>query len=143
MNDPEADFIVLDASLWVSRLVPQDRFHHEVKTWIAFQRSKSVVFLSPALLLPEIAGAISRQTGDSNLARQAVEKLQNLSELRLVEMDHSLVQEAAYLAANFRLHGADSVHVSLANRLTLPLATPDKKQKDKAATIIEVLEIEL
>jgi len=27
-------FIVVDASLWVSLLVPQDEFHDAVKTWM-------------------------------------------------------------------------------------------------------------
>ena len=122
--------------------MPQDRFHQTVKTWIAFQRSNSVVFLSPALLLPEIAGAISRRTGNPSLARQALERLQNLHAVRLVEMDHSLIQEAAHFAADFGLRGADSVYVSLAKRLTLPLATLDNEQKDKASAIVQVLEIE-
>ena len=142
MSNPEVGFVVVDASIWVSRLVPQDSFHPAVKAWTTLQRSKSVVFLSPALLLPEIAGAIARRTGDSILAQQAVGMLQNLSELRLVEMDHSMIQEAADLAANLKLRGADSIYVSLAKRLTIPLATLDNEQKDKAATIVTVLEIE-
>jgi predicted nucleic acid-binding protein len=138
VSNPPSGFIVVDASVWVSRLVPQDSFHPLVKAWMETHRSNWTMFLSPALLLPEIAGAISRRTGDSRLARQAVERLQRLPDLRLVEMDQSLVQEATHLAAELGLRGADSIYVAVAARLNLPLVTLDGDQKSKAASTILV-----
>jgi len=101
-------------------------------------RSIGVVYISPALLLPEMAGAISRRTRDSRLANQAVERLQRLPSVRLVEMDQSLVQAATRLAADLGLRGADSMYVALAARLNLPLVTLDRDQKTKAASTITV-----
>jgi hypothetical protein len=87
----KAGFVVVDASLWVSRLVPQDVFHNATKTWMEEQRSMSIVLLSPSLLLVEVGGAISRCTGDAQLARQSIQNLECLPGLRLVEMDRVLM----------------------------------------------------
>jgi predicted nucleic acid-binding protein len=130
--------VVLDASLWVSRLVPQDVFHTPVKAWLEAQRKKGRELLSPSLLLPEVGGAISRRTGSSKLAQEAVEILQHLTGVRLIEMDGSLIGEAAALASNLGLRGADSTYVAVAYRLDLPLATLDEDQLDRASQVVMI-----
>lgn len=137
-GDPNPGFIVVDASVWFSRLVPKDVFHQTVKIWMEKQRSEGVTFLSPALLLPEVAGAISRRTGEPRLARNAIDSLTRLPGLRLIEMNQPFVQEAARLAADLGLRGADSLYVAVASRLKLTLATLDEDQKIKAASVIAV-----
>lgn len=138
VGGPNPGFIVVDASVWVSRLVPKDVFHQSVKAWMEERRSDGVVFLSPALLLPEVSGAISRRTGEQQLARNAIDSLARLPGSKLVNMDQSLVQEAARLAVDLGLRGADAIYVALAARLNLPLATLDEDQKTRAASVIAV-----
>ena len=130
--------VVIDASVWVSRLVPQDVFHSAVTDWLAAQRAAGVGLLSPTLLLPEVAGAISRRTGAPELARQAVETLQSLPGLQLVQMDAALVNEAARLAADAGLRGADSTYVAVASRLGLPFVTLDNDQSERASGVVSV-----
>ena len=130
--------VVIDASVWVSRLVPQDVFHSAVTDWLAAQREADVGLLSPTLLLPEVAGAISRRTGAPELARQAVETLQSLPGLQLVQMDAALVNEAARLAADAGLRGADSTYVAVASRLGLPFVTLDNDQSKRAFGVVSV-----
>jgi predicted nucleic acid-binding protein len=143
MSAPEgeasAEFIVVDASVWVSRLVPQDVFHPAVKAWMEARRAAGVIFLSPAMLLPEVAGAVSRRTGEPLLAQAAIDSLSRLPGLRLVEMDQSLVQEAARLAADLGLRGADAFYVAVAARLNLALVTLDEDQKARAVELVSVL----
>lgn len=141
-GDPNPGFIVVDASVWVSRLVPKDVFHRTVKTWMEKQRSEGVIFLSPALLLPETAGAISRCTSDPRLARNAIDSLTHLPRLRLVELDQPLIQDAARLAANLGLHGTDSFYVAVAARLNLPLVTLNGDQTTMAASVVSVHSLE-
>ncbi len=141
-GDPNPGFVVVDASVWVSRLIQQDAFHQIVKAWMEIQRSKGIVFLSPALLLAEVAGVISRRTGEPGLARNAIDRLTQLPGLKLVEMDQQLVQEAARLAADLGLRGANSFYVAAAVRLDLPLATLDADQKSKAASAVALHSLE-
>src|SRR5664280_1444265 len=138
----EKPFFVLDASVWVSRLVSQDEFHAAVKSWMEEQREAGVQFISPALLLAEVGGAISRRTGEPVLAKRAITQLENLPGLRLVEMDNELVRQAAKLAAELGLRGADSMYVAVARQLDLPLVTFDVDQRERAGERIAVHSIE-
>jgi predicted nucleic acid-binding protein len=97
-------------------------------------------FLAPSLLLAEIGGAISRRTS-SSLGLKAIKQVENLPGLQLVEMENSLLREAAKLAAELGLRGADSTYVAVASRLDLPLMTLDIDQREKAAKRVEVLEM--
>lgn len=131
--------VVVDASLWVARLVPQDVFYEPVKTWMATQRVAGVQFIAPGLLLTEVAGAVSRRTSDGSLAQQAIKALSSLPDLRLVEMERSLVVKAADLAARLGLRGADAFYVAVADSLKMPLITLDADQRTRAANCVTIL----
>jgi len=133
-------FIVVDASVWVARLVSQDIFYESVKEWMSARIREDDQFLAPSLLLAELGGAISRCTTPS-LSLKAIEQVQKLPGLQLVEMDHSLLIEAAQLAAKLGLRGADSTYVAVAARLDLPLVTLDVDQRERAGKWLKVLEI--
>lgn len=132
------NFVVVDASVWVARLIPQDAFHAAVKAWMEQQRQAETTLLSPALLLSEIAGAISRRSGAPDLAQQAVEQIQRLPEVRLIAIDADLVQHATRLAAALGLRGADAFYVAAAEHLGLRLATLDADQARRAAGQITI-----
>src|SRR6266511_2394526 len=133
-------FIVVEASIWVARMVSEDVLYEPVKEWMSERLQGDDRFLAPSLLLAEIGGAISRRT-TSSLALKAIEQVQNLPGLQLIDMEHSLIREAAQLAAQLGLRGADSTYVTVAARLDLPLMTLDIDQKERAARRIKVLEI--
>lgn len=133
-------FIVVDASLWVARLVLDDVFHEPVKKWMFTRLEDGDQFLAPSLLLAEIGGAISRRT-TSALGLKAIEHVQNLPGLQLVEMEDSLLHEAAQLAAGLGLRGADLTYVAVAARLEIPLITLDVDQRERAKKRVTVLEI--
>jgi len=105
------------------------------------QVEAGVQFISPSLLLPEVGGAISRRTGSPALGKQAIRRLESLPGLRLVEMDEALVREAARLAAELGLRGADSIYVAVAGRLHLPLVTFDTDQRERARKKVTIQSI--
>ena len=130
---PVTSMIVVDASVWVARLIPQDRFHRSAKAWMADRLAEGTLLLSPSMLLPEVAGAIAGCTEDRELAAKTIASLQRLPGLRLVEMDHNLVSEAAHLASSLGLRGADAVYVAAAAYLNLPFCTLDEDLARRAA----------
>ena len=136
-----AAMVVVDASVWVARLVPQDPFHPMVSDWMAARRAENTYLISPALLLPEVAGAIARRTNDHDLAQRILEALQRLPGLRLIEMERGLVEAAGQLAAQLGLRGADAVYVAAAEYLNLPLCTLDEDQARRAAYRITIQHI--
>lgn len=133
-------FIIVDASIWVARLVSEDVFHEAVKAWMSARLEAGDQFLAPSLLLAEIGGAITRRT-NSALGLKAVDYVRELPGLQLVEMENSILREAAQLAAELGLRGADSTYVAVAARLDLPLMTLDADQKQRAGKRVTILEI--
>ena len=132
---------VLDASVWVARLVRQDAFHDPVKRWMETRRAAGDLFYAPDLLLAEVSGAIRRRLDDPTLATRAVEVLMNLPALRLMEMDRELLVQASKLAAELGLRGADAAYAALAQRLNLPLVTFDADQRERVTQRIPIAEI--
>ncbi len=134
-------FVVVDASVWLSRLMEGDEFHQAAKAWMEHQRKQGVTFVSPSLLLAEVGGVVSRMTGKPELAASAVKRIANLPEVRIIEMDKPLIDEAARVAAKYGLRGADSVYAAVASRLGIPLATFDVDQRARASKFVDVVEI--
>ena len=137
-----SNYFVVDASVWVARLIDQDVFHDFSRKWLDTQRAQGVQFVAPTLLLVEVAAAISRRTGNSKLAQKAVEALENLPDLRLVEMDHSVVQTAVRVGSDLGVRGADAIYIAIAQQLSLPLVTLDQDQSVRAARVVETLVID-
>ena len=131
----------MDASVWVSALVPGDDHHAASRAWLEAEHASDRPLIAPALMLPEVAGAISRRTGRPALARRAVRALSRLSALRLLPVDAELAEQAARLAADHGLRGADSVYVAVAKQLALPLATWDRDQARRAARAVHLVSV--
>jgi predicted nucleic acid-binding protein len=131
--------MVVDASVIVSRLVPHDVHHEASHRWLARHVAGGGLVIAPALLLPEVAAAVSRRTGESRLARRALDAVLRVPGLRLVPVDETLARAAARLAGRLRVRGADAVYVAAAAVLRVPLVTWDVEQRDRAARLVEVL----
>jgi predicted nucleic acid-binding protein len=131
--------MVVDASVVVSRLVPHDVHHQASRRWLTQHVAGGGLVIAPALLLPEVAGAVGRRTGAPGLARRAVQSVLRLPALRLVPVDDGLASRAARLAGQLRVRGADAIYLAVAVGLRLPLVTWDFEQRDRAGRLVEVL----
>ena len=130
---------VVDASVWVSRFVPADVHHQPSYRWLEGVVTQGEVIVGPALLLAEVAGAVSRRTGRSQLAAQVLSLLQRLPNSRLVPVDAELAQLGARLAAVLHLRGVDAIYVALAQRLGLTLITWDREQRERGSGPVAAL----
>ena len=74
--------MVVDASVVVSRLLPHDAHHEASRRWLARHVAQGGLLIAPALLLPEVAGAIARRTGEPRLASRAILAILRLPGLR-------------------------------------------------------------
>jgi predicted nucleic acid-binding protein len=66
-----------------------------------------------------------------------VAEIVRLTNVTLVFVDDVLAREAARLAAELRVRGADSVYIALARELGLPLVTWDVEQLQRAGPVVE------
>lgn len=131
--------IVVDASVWVSRLVPQDVHHLTSRQWLEQYTARGGLCVEPELVLVEVAGVISRRTGEPHLAHQAAATIVRLPVLRFIPLDRRLGLIATRLAADYSLRGADAVYVAAAYHLKIPLVTWDTELQGKTRGLIQAL----
>lgn len=129
--------VVVDASVWVSRLISSDVNHDASHRWMEQYNIAKGRQVSPAILLIEVAAAISRQTGHPELAKEAVKTMNKVSTLRLIPLDKSIVQLSIDMAVELQLRAADAVYVAVAHHLNIPLVSWDKEQLHRASRLIK------
>lgn len=128
--------IVTDASVWISHLIAQDIHHSTSRRWLTAIVNQGAAIAAPALLLAEVAGAIARRTGDTDLGNKALNHILSTPDLHLVYTDSELGMLAAHLAAGQRLRGADALYVAVAYHLKIPLISWDREQIDRVRDLI-------
>jgi predicted nucleic acid-binding protein len=133
-----SDRVVIDASVWVSRLYLGDAHHNRAESWFAAQPADTLL-VAPVIVLAEVASAVARRTGDRTLALDIVARLLASPNLRLEGVDEPMGVLAARLAAEHALRGADAIYVATALRLGLPLVSLDQQQLERARAVVEVV----
>lgn len=93
----------------------------------------------PAHALAEIAGAVARQTGDTDQGVNAASRVSAMPGIQIVPVDAELGEMAANLAAHLRLRGADAIYVAVALRHEVPLVTFDTQLAERSFGIVEVI----
>lgn len=128
---------VVDASVYVALANAQDVFHTRSRSWLQASEEQDEQLWAPAILVSEVAAALSRGQSDPMLALKAVRRLRASRRLRLVAVSTSLAFSAAQVAAQQRMRGCDALYVALAQRLGETLVTLDRRQLERGAMLIE------
>jgi predicted nucleic acid-binding protein len=123
----------VDASVFLNAFNPYEVGHEESHHLLARLQEQSAPIIAPTLLLPEVAAAVSRGRGDEDLAREFAAALGRLPHLVLVPLDTALAQQAAGVAAQYRLRGSDAVYAAVALRFGSILITLDREQRERVA----------
>jgi predicted nucleic acid-binding protein len=126
----------IDASVFLNAFNPAEPGHAESRDLLARLLADGTPVAVPTLVLPEVAGAISRVHGDGRLAREFSGELAQLPNLILVPLDAALAHQARDLAADHRLRGADAVYAAVASRFGAILVTLDREQRDRLSTAL-------
>lgn len=124
--------IVVDASVWVSILLPLDSNHSRSLAWWRLFTASGGSLIAPELLLVEVAAAVARQTKAPTDAASAVSYLRQSGNMQLMPVDSTLLLDAADLAGRFSFKGADAIYVAAAHQKALPLLSWDKEQLGRA-----------
>ena len=128
--------MIVDASVWVAIFRDHDVHHVESISFLEAAVSRKQDFHVPNLALSEIAGVFARQTGKAALATRTVQAVLALPRVHRHELNDSLADRAAALAARCKLRGADAIYVALAEALDHPLITLDEEVLDRSSRVI-------
>jgi predicted nucleic acid-binding protein len=126
----------LDASIFARDFDVRDPEHATCHALIEGLATAAIPVVVPTLLLAEIAATISRERRDPIGARLAVEALRAQPHIQFIPIEDALAQEAAELAADYALRGADAVFVAVARRHGCTLVSLDREQRERPAAII-------
>jgi predicted nucleic acid-binding protein len=96
--------IVLDASVWVSALHPQDVNYRVSDQWLAAWTGAGNGIVVPTLFLAEVGGAVARRASSPGLGRQAIADILADSSIQLVAVTLNKVRQGAYPSGEARAH---------------------------------------
>ena len=126
----------VDASVFLNAFNPYEAGYADSNRFLVYLQEQAIPIIVPYLILPEVAAAISRGSGNMEWAREFASMLERLPHLVLVSLDTVLARQAVDVAAAHRLRGSDAVYVAVALRFGSVLATLDREQHDRAANAL-------
>ncbi|PDW03738.1 type II toxin-antitoxin system VapC family toxin [Candidatus Viridilinea mediisalina] len=129
----------LDANVFVRDADARDPDHRSCRALLKQLAITNTPVTMPLLVLAEVAGALSREFRDPLRARIFIDLLTTLPNVTFVALDTELAQEAAYLAADRALRGADAMYVAVARRYRCALVSLDREQRERAALLVPTL----
>lgn len=131
-----ANTYTVDASVFLNAFNPYEAGHEESHRLLVQLQEEATPIIVPALLLPEVAAAVSRGREDKDLAREFATALSHLPHLVLVPLDTTLARQAVDVAAQYRLRGSDAVYAAVALRFGSTLITLDLEQRERVAALL-------
>ncbi len=127
---------VMDTSVYVAILNPNEPGHAASWAWYIRMIRAGEPIAAPAILLAEVAAALSRGVDDPALAHRAVQQLQQTRTIELLPVTLAIAQQAATIAADHRVRGCDAVFVALAQQRGDALFTLDRQQLERGAAVV-------
>ena len=127
---------IVDASVYVALVHANEPGHAESWAWLHSVQARGEALRAPAILVAEVAAAISRGTNNAELAHQIAQQLLTFNVVELIPVSTQLAGRAAVIAADHRLRGCDAVYVALADRTEDCLVTLDRQQLERGAELV-------
>lgn len=130
--------VTIDASVFVNAFSPAESGSDKSLEFISGLKEQNIPMILPVLVLPEIAAALSRRQGSSDAALRLVAEIKSFPGITFIDVDESMANLAADIAANHRLRGSDAVYAAVALRFGTELITLDGEQLDRLPKVLSV-----
>jgi predicted nucleic acid-binding protein len=131
--------LTIDASVFVAALRQTEIHHADSLAFLSVVTQEGSPIFCPTLVLAETIAAIARATGDAALVQQATLLLETMPNMNLVVLDEAQARQAAQLAAQYRLRGADAVYLAVTVQEGTTLVAWDDEMRTRGGTVCPVL----
>jgi len=131
--------LTIDSSVFVSAARPNEIGNAESTGFLKWVRNTRPRPFLPALVMTEVAAALSRTGSKPGLAQQYAVAVGQLPNTVLVALDEGLARQAAAFGAQHKLRGTDAVYLASAALFAAELVTLDQEQLERGATIVQTL----
>jgi predicted nucleic acid-binding protein len=125
----------IDASVFVNAFNLHESGHAASRQLLEAIQERADPVLVPALLIPEVASAVARATGDTAGAVEYATAMADLPSLTVIPLTMPTARHAASLAATHRLRGADAIYLAVAQRYGTTLVSRDAEQRSRGAAM--------
>lgn len=130
---------VVDASIYVAAALLGDVHNTDSHSFLKRIDLDDESVYCPSIVLRECAGAIARPTRDSALGKGTATLLLANTHITIAEATVQRAREAADIAANHFLRGADSLYVQVAKEYSATLMTWDSEMLQRAPAIVSTM----
>jgi|GEM_PF-211672 len=134
--------LTLDSSVIVAALNKHERQHRECRRLLQMVKDGEFIALEPYTVLVEVAAAIRRRTGDSDLARRVRDDLQDIETLKFMELTTGRATMAAQIAEETGTRGMDAIVIQVAKEFDNPLISLDAEMIDRARPTVKTEAVE-
>ncbi|MGH8551466.1 MAG: type II toxin-antitoxin system VapC family toxin [Methylococcales bacterium] len=130
--------LTVDASIWVAAEDESEPFHTDCREFLLRAMKAGAIFHQPFLSVIEVSAAIARKTRDAGLGMRSGQKMLATFGLVLHPLGRNASRDAARLATQLFLRGADAVYVATAEHTDSILVTLDVELKNRAAAVLPI-----
>ncbi|MDQ2687006.1 MAG: type II toxin-antitoxin system VapC family toxin [Armatimonadota bacterium] len=131
--------MTIDASVFVASIRTQEINHGDSLLFLSRLPQTGTQIYCHSLLVPECSASIARRTGNVVQAEDIIEQVQMFPNLHLLPLTRDRAQQAAKLAMNYRLRGADAVYLAVAEEFETTLVTWDGEMRTRGAGVVTTL----
>ena len=131
--------VTIDASVLVAAGSPGDPARDDSLRFLRAVLRAGIAIHQPTLTLVEVSASVARRSGDRRLAREAGLRLLQMPGLALHSLDVGSAAEAAGIASQAMLRGADAIYAATALRHGTTLITLDQELLNRATGVVESL----
>ncbi len=131
--------IVIDASVWLSVILSEDKHHPEARAWSGLMLLNGTELAVPAHFPAEVIGVLQRTGNPENIIESAIATLTGAGPLTMHPVTVELGLFSVEVARRTAVRGADAVYLALAARLEAPLVTWDRQQRERGRSICRTM----
>ena len=129
----------IDTSVFISALSETEEDHDVSRAFFQALVGKPVIVILPALIYPEVCGAVSRLSQNPALASDSLRALDLLPNLNVIPLDEHLARKAAVVAREGGMKGSDAVFVAVAETFDSVLISLDRQQRLRSPSAVRAL----
>ncbi|MCK5661141.1 MAG: type II toxin-antitoxin system VapC family toxin [Methanosarcinales archaeon] len=129
--------ICLDSSVIVAALRKQEVHHNAAIDILEKVKNGEYIAIEPQIVLVEVAAAIKRRTGSTELANRVMDDLLAIDTIHFTDLESRRAEDVTEIAINIGVRGMDAIVIQIAKEFNIPLITLDMEMIEKSRLFVD------
>ena len=131
--------LTIDASVFIARHIESEIHHTSSVEFFNKLAQAQMKSFCPGIVITEVVASIARITGDSTMIAFAQNHVESVPGINMIGLSNLRCRDAATIAANCRLRGADALYVCIAKEFGTTLITWDQEMLTRASNAVTTM----